>query len=179
MISFSKLKSIILVPFFVSSIFVCMFPVGCFSEDKVNVPTEVTQPAMNEEFVYNPIGLRDPFTPLVQKIQKSMAKPKRDLGPLEKYDLGQFELLAMMIVDGNPKAMVRAPDGKSYTVSVSPTTRIGRNSGIVKRIETKTFMVDKDTGQRIEKSPDRVVVEETDIDNYTGKKFKTERYIEM
>jgi hypothetical protein len=73
--------------------------------------------------------------------------------------------------------MVKAPDGKSYTVK--PGDLIGSNGGIVKRIETKTVVIDESSGQRIEKSPDRVVVEEIGADSYTGKEFKEFRYIEM
>jgi len=128
-------------------------------------------------FTYNPIGLRDPFVPLVQEVRKSIKKPKKDLGPLEKFQLNQFRLMAMLIIKGTPMAMVKAPDGKSYTVK--PGDNIGSNEGIVKRIETKVMGIDQASGQRIEKSPDRVVVEETGIDNFTGKEFKQERYIEM
>jgi hypothetical protein len=129
------------------------------------------------EFTYNPIGHRDPFTPLVNKIFKTGTRPKRDLGPLEKFQLSQFRLMAMLIIKGTPRAMVKAPDGKSYTVK--PGDLIGQRGGVVTKIETKTVGADPVTGQRVELSPDRVVVEETGVDNFTGKSFKEERYIEM
>jgi Tfp pilus assembly protein PilP len=135
--------------------------------------TEAEQPA----FVYSPVGQRDPFVPLIQQINKAVKKPKKDMGPLEKYELSQFRLLAMLIIKGTPRAMVKAPDGKSYTVK--PGDLIGPNGGVVKRIETKTVTVDKSTGQRLEKSPDRVVIEEPVVDNFTGKVSKKDSYIEM
>ena len=72
--------------------------------------------------------------------------------------------------------MVQAPDGKSYTVKINDY--IGMNDGIVKNIETKVVEVDK-SGMRIEKSPDRIVVEELGVDGSTGKQIKENRYIVM
>ncbi len=84
--------------------------------------------------------------------------------------------MAIMIVKGTPRAMVKAPDGRSYTVKVSDY--IGMNEGRVKRIETKVIEIDS-TGMRVEKSPDRIVVEESGIDSYSGKTIKESRYIVM
>jgi len=155
-------------------------PLGCLAEDAV-ANVDVNGAAVDEkvEFTYSPIGVRDPFTPLVQKTTQAAQenKPKRNLGPLGKFQLSQFRLMAMMIVKGVPTAMVKSPDGKSYTVK--PGDYIGSNGGIIKKIETKTYEVDAKTNLKIEKSPDRIVVEETGYDSYTGKEFKEERYIEM
>jgi len=129
------------------------------------------------EFVYSPVGKRDPFTPLIQQVNKEVKKPRKISGPLEKFELSQFRLLAMLIVQGTPRAMVKAPDGKSYTIK--PGDLIGPNGGVVKRIETKTFAIDEETGQKIEKSPDRVVVQEPVLDNFTGKMLQKDSYIEM
>ena len=72
--------------------------------------------------------------------------------------------------------MVKAPDGKSYTVNVGDY--IGTNDGLVKKIETKVISIDEN-GLRVEKSPDRIVVEEGGIDSYTGQEIKENRYIAM
>lgn len=133
--------------------------------------------AARPEFVYSPAGRRDPFAPLIQQIRKKNSKPEKVKGPLEKYELSQFRLMAMLIIQGTPRAMVKAPDGKSYTVK--PGDLIGANNGVVVRIETKTSIFDEASGQMIEKNPDRVVVEEIGIDSYTGVESKEYRYIEM
>ncbi|MCF6266653.1 MAG: pilus assembly protein PilP [Desulfuromusa sp.] len=135
----------------------------------------------NNDFAYSPKGRRDPFKPLIQEKKKVIAtkivrKERKIKGPLEKFELGQYRLIALMVVKGIPRAMVKAPDGKSYTVKVGEY--IGMNDGIVKRIETKIIAVDKN-GLRIEKSPDRIVVEEVGVDSYTGKVVKENRYITM
>lgn len=143
-----------------------------------SVPEGMAEATVEEEaFAYNPAGRRDPFAPLVYQISTAPAKEQRTLGPLEKFELNEFRLLAMMIVRGEPHAMVKAPDGKSYTVV--PGDLMGPNGGVVKRIETKAFEVDAATGLKVEKSPDRIVVEEIRVENFTGKSVKKEIYIEM
>ena len=134
---------------------------------------------VSEDFSYGPKGRRDPFKPLVQK-KKFAAKVKgrsdKVKGPLEKFELSQYRLIAIMVVKGVPRAMIKAPDGKSYTVKIGQY--IGMNDGIVKNIETKIAGIDK-SGLRVEKSPDRIVVEEIGIDNSSGKQIKENRFIVM
>ncbi len=162
-------------------------PVSTFAQQDLtdeavnSAPTEeiVNKQANIDGFVYSPLGRRDPFEPLVQKetvIAKPQTRPEKIKGPMERFELSQFRLMAILVVKGTPRAMVAAPDGKSYTVKVDDY--IGMNGGRVKTIETKVVAVD-DNGQRIEKSPDRIVVEEVGIDNYTGKKITENRYIVM
>ena len=154
-------------------------------QDPVNSPStqpvEVNTPAtVGEHFAYSPMGRRDPFKPLIQKKQKIAKKikgrPEKFKGPLEKFELSQYRLIALMVVKGIPRAMVKAPDGKSYTVKVGEY--IGMNDGVVKRIETKVIVIDEN-GLRVEKSPDRIVVEEVGLDSYTGQEVKEYRYIAM
>ncbi len=133
-----------------------------------------------KQFAYSPKGRRDPFKPLIQEkkavAKKSKGRPDKVKGPLERFELSQYRLIALMVVKGVPRAMVKAPDGKSYTVKIGDY--IGMNDGIVKNIETKVVEVDEN-GMRIEKSPDRIVVEETGVDSYTGSETKEDRYIVM
>ena len=173
MILSNKSLQMLVVSFIASIVLAGEFPALGYAQDSVATSVKAEQP----EFVYSPIGRRDPFAPLVQKVKKTYSKPEAEKGPLEKFELSQFRLMALLIIQGTPRAMVKAPDGKSYTVK--PGDLIGSNGGMVKRIETKTVIVDESSGQRIEKSPDRVVVEEIGADSYTGKEFKEFRYIEM
>ncbi len=142
---------------------------------------EIKATSGNEAFVYSPQGRRDPFEPLLHKepvIAEIIKKTRPDeiKGPLEKFELKQFRLMAILVVNGSPRAMVAAPDGKSYTVKVNDY--IGLNGGVVKNIQTKIIGHDE-TGMRVEKSPDRIVVEETGVDSLTGKEIKENRYIVM
>ncbi|MBW6510466.1 MAG: pilus assembly protein PilP [Desulfuromonadales bacterium] len=131
------------------------------------------------EFTYNPGGRRDPFTPLIRRDDPPPAiqttrRPEALRGPLERYELRQLRLIAVMVVRGNPRAMVAAPDGKSYTVKVDDY--IGINGGKVKDIQTRVMGVDEQ-GLRVEKNPDRIVVEEVGVDSLSGNTIKEERYI--
>ena len=150
-------------------------------QDKAQ-PTDIVKdtPAENS-FVYSPQGRRDPFEPLLPKepligevVKKT--RPEKVKGPLEKFELKQFRLIAIMVVQGTPRAMVKAPDGKSYMVKVDDY--IGINGGIVKDIQTKVVDIDG-SGMRIEKSPDRIIVEEAGVDSVTGKEVKEDSYIVM
>lgn len=141
--------------------------------EELNVSSE-------KSFFYSPMGRRDPFKPLIEKKEKiatkTHARSEEIKGPLEKFELDQFRLIAIMIVNGAPRAMVNAPDGKSYTVKVNDF--IGLNGGKVTNIETKIIDIDQ-SGMRIEKSPDRIVVEEQRIDILGGNETQENRYIVM
>lgn len=148
--------------------------------DEKVVTAVVSMEVAADAFTYSPMGRRDPFKPLIQKKQETVKKIKgrtdKVKGPLEKFELSQYRLIAIMVVKGIPRAMIEAPDGKSYTVKVGQY--IGLNDGIVKNIETKIAGID-DSGLRVDKSPDRIVVEEVGIDSSTGNEVKENRYIIM
>ena len=149
--------------------------------DAPKTGADVHMEIVHDSFVYSPQGRRDPFEPLIPQehmiaevVKKT--RPDKIKGPLEKFELKQFRLLAIMVVSGTPRAMVKAPDGKSYTVKIGDY--VGMNGGLVKAIQTKVIDTD-DLGMRIEKSPDRIVIEETGVDSITGKEVKENRYIVM
>ena len=81
-------------------------------------------------YVYNPAGKRDPFEALV--LVKRAIPQAGELTPLQKYDLNQFRLIGIIIGKGAPRAMVVAPDGKSFILK--PGIKIGRNDGTVMSI---------------------------------------------
>lgn len=152
----------------------------------IETPQSKTDPAGVEasqssstEYVYQPRGRRDPFTPLIQRdepvaVIKTTRRPEQLRGPLEQFELRQLRLVAVMVVQGAPRAMVTAPDGKSYTVKVDDY--IGLEGGRVKDIQTRMMDLDE-SGNRVEKNPDRIVVEEVGINSLSGKTVREERYI--
>lgn len=139
----------------------------------------ISEPSTGE-FVYQSRGRRDPFAPLIQRDEPAAAVVKRERrpeqlrGPLERFELRQLRLVAVMVVQGVPRAMVSAPDGKSYTVKVDDY--IGLDGGRVKDIQTRLLGVDE-SGMRIEQHPDRIIVEEIGVDSVTGRTIKEERFI--
>jgi len=134
------------------------FVVGCSDEPskaktpaviKKNKPPEkkiiAEQPAETTEdvlprFVYSPTGRRDPFEPLVKKDAKKNVN-NIPLTPLQRFDLGQFRLQAVLIGKGDPRAMVSAPDGKTYILS--PGIKIGKREGVVTKITRESIQVEE------------------------------------
>jgi type IV pilus assembly protein PilP len=94
-----------------------------------------------EKYVYNPLGRRDPFQPLVVVEKKMSAShvSEAPLTPLQKFDLGQFKLIGIIVGKGESKAMVIAPDGKSYILKRG--VAIGKNNGIVREIRPNSVLV--------------------------------------
>ena len=149
------------------------------SQQGVPSPEVKSDQGTAENFSYGPKGRRDPFKPLVQKkeyAKKPSMRANKIKGPLEMFELSQYRLIAIVVVKEVPRAMIKAPDGKSYTVKIGQY--IGLNDGIVKNIETKISGI-SDNGLRVEKSPDRIVVEEIGIDSFSGKQIKENRFIVM
>lgn len=108
-------------------------------------PSEVQQVSEPEEevpkkFVYSPTGRRDPFEPLVKKGEKKRTSTE-PLTPLQRFDLGQFRLQAVLIGKGAPRAMVSAPDGKTYILS--PGIKIGKREGVVTAITRESVQVEE------------------------------------
>jgi Tfp pilus assembly protein PilP len=168
--------------FLVVAVSLFMIPPASIRADQTDASGAVEVAAVVESsagFSYNPGGRRDPFAPLIRRDEPAVKvqtnrRPEALRGPLEQYELRQLRLIAVMVVRGDPRAMVAAPDGKSYTVKVDDY--IGINGGKVKNIQTRAMGVDEQ-GIRVEKNPDRIVVEEVGIDSLSGNTVKEERYI--
>jgi type IV pilus assembly protein PilP len=105
-------------------------------------------------FVYDPTGKRDPFRPfnLTSKSDNDQNKT-----PLERYDLGQLKVTAILTFGEEPRAVIENNAGVGF--SASKGTKIGPNGGEI-----------------IEILQDRIVILETSVD-FTGEK-RTEK-IEM
>jgi len=92
-------------------------------------------------FKYRPQGNVDPFLPLIAKkkktttaqsdiVHKSIRKKRtRILTLLEKYDLSQLKLTAVLRTPKNAVAIVEETSGRGFVVNTG--TRIGVNSGRV------------------------------------------------
>ena len=98
---------------------------------------------------YSPMGKRDPF----QAPMKAQAKrrPRENLSPLERYEIGQLKLAGVVWDIKDPRAMVEDSSGLGYIVRVG--TPIGPNEGKIKQIK-----------------PAEVVIEENFIDFYGARK---------
>jgi type IV pilus assembly protein PilP len=84
-----------------------------------------------EEFVYNPAGKPDPFKPFIELEQKGRVSSAH-LTPLQKYDISQLKLVAIITGGQGSIALVEDAQGKGYFLRKG--TLIGRNDGKVKQI---------------------------------------------
>lgn len=75
----------------------------------------------------------DPFAPIELK------KVKAPSSALEKYDLNQFEIQGIVIMDKERMTMIKAPDGESYIVRKG--TKIGKNQGEIIQIGPREVVV--------------------------------------
>ena len=93
---------------------------------------------------YDAEGKVDPFKPLIQdKTEESIVvndnKPKRILTPLEKVDLSQIRLVAVILMKNKKIAMVEEGSGKGYEVGIG--TYIGKNQGRISEILSSSIVV--------------------------------------
>lgn len=103
-----------------------------------DTPREAEAEQEPPRYVYDPKGRRDPFESLLD-LKKSVVDVEVPLTPLQKYDVGQLRLIGMIIGKGEPRAMVIAPDGKSYILKKG--VKAGKNDGTVIDITQDAVLV--------------------------------------
>ena len=105
-------------------------------------PTEAAEKEEEKkaEFVYVSDGRRDPFVPL-SKLRSSLVDvvDEEPQTPLQSYDVVQFKLTGVIVGMGAPKAMVVAPDGKSYLLAKG--VKIGKNNGVIIDITSESVSI--------------------------------------
>jgi len=97
---------------------------------------EAAQPPEELKYVYAAQGRRDPFVPITGKRVASFSD-----NPLESFDLLQFQLKGLIVGMGEPKAVVVAPDGKSYILKKG--LRIGKSKGVIRDINRDRILVEE------------------------------------
>ena len=116
-----------------------------------SIPSSSAAPTQEVErdYVYDPTGKRDPFQPFIAA--QTAVKPVGEeipATPLQKYDLSQLKLVAIIVGTGEGSAMVEDSEGKGYIIKKG--VYVGTNFGKVKTV-----------------LKDRVIIEERYKD-YTG-----------
>ncbi len=99
---------------------------------------------------YNPKGKVDPFAPLLRDESAAVAAgkltaksdPNRPKTPLEKIDLGQLKLVAIITAQVGNRALVEESSGKGYIIKEG--TYIGLNSGKVVGIKADKVLVEEE-----------------------------------
>ncbi len=108
---------------------------------KATVIPEVTEEPEVAEYEYNPVGTRDPFENPFGTLTEMPIDNSIPLTPLQKVSLDQLRVIGVIIGKGEPKAMVIAPDNKSFILKKG--TKIGRNNGLVSSITTDSIMIEE------------------------------------
>lgn len=85
-----------------------------------------------KEFTYNPQGKPDPFKPFIQLTPVRDASRRSPLTPLQKYDISQLKLVAIISAPEGNIALVEDVTGKGYFLKKG--TWIGKNDGKVTKI---------------------------------------------
>ncbi len=120
-------------------------------------------------FTYDPRGKTDPFKPLVVEkpevppppSPKILPKPPVEpMTPLERYDLSQLKLVAIIWNIKEPRAMVEDSTGKGYIIS--PGTSIGKNKGVVTKINSTGIVVT----EKVEEATGKISTRDTIIKLY-------------
>ena len=88
-------------------------------------------------YSYNPIGKRDPFRSFISR--DSVSIENRPETPLQKYEIDQFRLVAVIWGMDEPVAMVEDPEGLGHFLRKG--VLIGKNWGKVVRIMPSEIVV--------------------------------------
>jgi len=91
-------------------------------------------------FSYNPTGKPDPFKPFIQLMPDKLRK-SAFLTPLQKYDISQLKLVAIITLPEGSVALVEDQQGKGYFLKRG--TAIGRRDGKVKAIHKDRVIIEE------------------------------------
>lgn len=97
-------------------------------------------PVTTEGYVYDPTGRRDPFQPVLPELKRKAGEDVvLSTDPLQAFEVYQYKVIGIMWEINNPRAMVKDPQGKLYTIKKE--TKIGRNNGFVSSIREGAVLV--------------------------------------
>ena len=93
------------------------------------------------EYLYSPVGKRDPFRSAIEDKLTSADEgaDRGSCGPLCKWELEQLRLVAVISGVSNPLAMVEDPNGRGYIVRRG--TFVGKRNGKVSQIRSGEVVV--------------------------------------
>lgn len=103
--------------------------------DALKAPEEDETPEV--AYAYSAIGKRDPFKSLFEEISKVTGG--EELTELQRYDIDQLKLIAIVTGAATPYAMVEDPSAKGHTVTRG--TLIGKNWGRISAVTQRCLTV--------------------------------------
>jgi len=87
-----------------------------------------------------PENRRDPFRPMTMRT-RTVSRPRENLSPLERFELGQLKVVGIVWDTKEPRAMIEDAAGLGYIVKIG--TPIGSNEGKVKVIHRNEVVVEE------------------------------------
>jgi type IV pilus assembly protein PilP len=101
------------------------------------------EPEKKEEtgYTYNPVGKADPFKPFIQISPARNLSRRTPLTPLQKYEISQLKLVAVISTPEGNTALVEDSAGKGYIIKKG--TEIGKNEGKVTKILKDKVIVEE------------------------------------
>ncbi len=103
-------------------------------------------PALSvDKYSYDATGKPDPFVPLITEIQPKKqgvkVKRKRALTPLQRYDLKELKLVAIISTGKNATALLEDP--AKYGYIVRDGMNVGKNDGVIKKITENGLIIEE------------------------------------
>ena len=95
---------------------------------------------LDDDRPFDPTGRRDPFRPPRANVVTRTGEPPT---PLQRYEIGQLKLVAIIYDTTEPRAVVEDDQGLGYIVRVG--TAIGANGGRVRNIERGRVLIEEDS----------------------------------
>ncbi|MBI2377001.1 MAG: pilus assembly protein PilP [Deltaproteobacteria bacterium] len=111
---------------------------------------ETLEDVSDQAYSYTPIGKRDPFRSIFEEV-RSAGNPTT-VTELQRFELDQLKLTAVITGGITPRALVEDPSGLGHTIARG--TLIGRNFGRVEAVYASCVTVREDyrdyTGRKVE-----------------------------
>ncbi len=117
-------------------------PIPTIKSDQALTDQLTQQQETEKDYVYDPTGKRNPFQPfIVTQTPVTPIEQNIPLTPLQKYDLSQLKLVAIIVGEVGNKALLEDAEGKGYIVEKG--TYVGRNFGKVKSITKDSLIIEE------------------------------------
>ena len=95
--------------------------------------------AAQSDYVYNPIGKRDPFRAFLSVGERGAIETDAPRTPLQKYEIDEYRLVGIIWGIDRPRALVEDPDLVGHVMEIG--TYIGKNWGKVTQITSTEVVV--------------------------------------
>jgi Tfp pilus assembly protein PilP len=137
---------------------VCVVLTACSVEEPI--PVEIPQVKRHQDakdpsleallpkseevpYTYDRHHLRDPFKPLIGTSVPTEVSTQEAVScpPTQEFELASLKLVAIVWGDMGRKAMLKAPNGRGYTVTEEML--VGRNCGRIRRIEANVVVIEE------------------------------------